>query len=191
MGCKKRKKKIVAIGAAVLAILCSTLGFSQETSFPQELSGDRFSGVHEYLQFRMSEQFQVPYSIPDPDPDIYFAKRISSGALPPFDISVYSECLYRNETPLVCQYQTKNYEWNGDVGSYCDLEVVSQAGDMTLDCYTWDAVAEVWLHYYGLLMFVGDPHNFDWDWGHYFLDTAQVASEYPSRRDMKAAPDVR
>lgn len=163
-----RRHTLILVLVAILGIPVA----AGAQAFPPELDGDQAGGVFRELKFAPTEHFQLPWSIPAPDPDTRWLTDISVGIMHPFPILVEQECLMDENNdcwlPPVTPFQ--EYPWDGGIGSYCLTDGVSDgSGDMIIDCYTWDF--HNWKHYTGLLEFTGHPPQW-YDWGWYILDIA-------------------
>lgn len=161
---------------ALVALLSVTGLASAQTAFPPELDGDGVVQGETGLKFVPTEHYNLPWSIPGPDPETAWLTDIGVQVVWPFDLRVEVECLLLNdECWLVPNSPIGNYPWVADIGSYCNL-----SGDGThysIDCYTFKD--NVWSHYVGALEYTGSPPQF-YDWSWFILDVANgVASRVP------------
>lgn len=167
-----RRNTIILTLVALLALP----GIALAQAFPPELDGDgAIQG--ELVKLIPFQHYNLPWSIPDPDPDTAWLTDIQVQILPPYDIRVEQICLLMHgDCWLPAATPITDYPWREDIGSYCHTTEVPD-GDLGLDCYTWKA--DSWRHYTGYLDFTGHPPQF-YDWGWYILDVQLLDEQRPS-----------
>jgi hypothetical protein len=159
----------------ILVLATAFIGNAAAQSYPEELAGDQFIGVMEDLAFVPTENFNLPWSMPEPTGDLYWVMNIIGPQMPPLPLlEVEVKCLAGPDGCLLPGPGVEQFVWNPDVGTYANVTVVA-GGQASIECYTWQYYH--WRHYTGLLEYTGSPPQW-WDWGWYTLDVAETVSEH-------------